>query len=209
MIAWAYNCVAEFICPLHRCSTDRRGRFYVCDHASSVIAMPVYDTPRQLFHTQTDADGGQIPVGRKGVGDSFGELALIYNAPRSATVVAVGNCKVRVLSRGLFSHIVRSNTQSRKAVSMFWSLGKTALHAPRPALGPNVRVVHVCFSLCLCRSFREEQVLLHAEWLKKLELLAPLTNHERIRLVEAMQVVAVEKGQVGVFFPVCALDPQE
>jgi len=47
----------------------------------------------------------------KTIGNSFGELALMYNAPRNATVVANGDVLVRVLSRTAFNQIRRSNQQ--------------------------------------------------------------------------------------------------
>jgi len=40
-------------------------------------------------------------------GDAFGELALLYNAPRAATIVAKTNVQLWVLDRSTFSHIVK------------------------------------------------------------------------------------------------------
>ncbi|CAD8189697.1 unnamed protein product [Paramecium pentaurelia] len=40
-------------------------------------------------------------------GESFGELALLYNSPRAATIVAEENCVLFSLDRGTFNHIVK------------------------------------------------------------------------------------------------------
>lgn len=40
-------------------------------------------------------------------GESFGELALLYNAPRAATITADGECVLYVLDRQTFNHIVK------------------------------------------------------------------------------------------------------
>jgi len=43
-------------------------------------------------------------------GDTFGELALMYNAPRSATIKAKTACKLWGLDRQTFSFIVKDTT---------------------------------------------------------------------------------------------------
>ena len=40
-------------------------------------------------------------------GDVFGELALLYNAPRAATIIANEECQLWQLDRNTFSHIVK------------------------------------------------------------------------------------------------------
>lgn len=42
-------------------------------------------------------------------GDSFGELALLYNAPRQATIIAKENSKLLALDRETFNHIVKDS----------------------------------------------------------------------------------------------------
>lgn len=89
-------------------------------------------------------------VDQKKTGDSFGELALMYNAPRNATVVASSDSILRVLQQAVFSRLVREA--------------------------------------------REKQLKLFSEWLKEVELLQPLSNFERMSLVEAIELVDVEAG---------------
>jgi cAMP-dependent protein kinase regulator len=42
-------------------------------------------------------------------GEAFGELALLYNAPRAATITADGDVLLYVLDRGTFNHIVKGS----------------------------------------------------------------------------------------------------
>lgn len=40
-------------------------------------------------------------------GEAFGELALLYNAPRAASITANESCVLYALDRGTFNHIVK------------------------------------------------------------------------------------------------------
>ncbi len=59
---------------------------------------------------------GKVPVRTLQVGDSFGELALMYNAPRSATVRAGGGGPVKVwaLDRSTFRSTILASGQARR-----------------------------------------------------------------------------------------------
>lgn len=48
-------------------------------------------------------------------GDAFGELALLYNAPRAATIKAKTNCALWQLDRDTFNHIVKDASQQKRA----------------------------------------------------------------------------------------------
>eukprot|EP00286_Rhodomonas_abbreviata_P022130 CAMPEP_0181317310 /NCGR_PEP_ID=MMETSP1101-20121128/16400_1 /TAXON_ID=46948 /ORGANISM="Rhodomonas abbreviata, Strain Caron Lab Isolate" /LENGTH=317 /DNA_ID=CAMNT_0023424695 /DNA_START=106 /DNA_END=1056 /DNA_ORIENTATION=- len=51
-------------------------------------------------------DPGHKHIARYGVGDYFGELALITDAPRAANVVAMGPCTVVVVDRAAFIRLL-------------------------------------------------------------------------------------------------------
>lgn len=61
-----------------------------------------------------------------GPGDAFGELALLYNAPRAATIIAKNDVICFALDRECFNHIVKdAATRKREAYEAF--LGKVEL----------------------------------------------------------------------------------
>lgn len=74
-------------------------------------------------------DGQQEKVDHKSTGDSFGELALMYEAPRNATVQAVCDSKVRVLERVWFNRIAKALGMARLEQYAHW-LNKIELLAP-------------------------------------------------------------------------------
>jgi len=49
-----------------------------------------------------------------GPGDAFGELALLYNAPRAATIIAKEDCLLWSLDRATFNHIVKDASMKKR-----------------------------------------------------------------------------------------------
>lgn len=47
-------------------------------------------------------------------GDAFGELALLYNAPRAATIIAKEACHLWVLDRNTFNYIVKDAAAKKR-----------------------------------------------------------------------------------------------
>lgn len=47
-------------------------------------------------------------------GDAFGELALLYNAPRAATIRSKTDVTLWVLDRGTFKHIVKDAAKKNR-----------------------------------------------------------------------------------------------
>lgn len=54
------------------------------------------------------------PVGKAEAGASFGELALMYNAPRAATVTALEDCVLWALDRVTFRKIILEKTATKR-----------------------------------------------------------------------------------------------
>jgi len=47
-------------------------------------------------------------------GEAFGELALLYNAPRAATIIANEECQLWRLDRETFNHIVKEAANKKR-----------------------------------------------------------------------------------------------
>jgi CRP/FNR family transcriptional regulator/CRP/FNR family cyclic AMP-dependent transcriptional regulator len=61
-------------------------------------------------------EGREVVVGSLGEGDHFGEMALVDDEPRSATVVAQERSDLAVLSRDVFFELLRSNFTLTRAL---------------------------------------------------------------------------------------------
>lgn len=49
-------------------------------------------------------------------GESFGELALLYNAPRAATIISKTNSLLWALDRETFNHIVKDAAMKKREI---------------------------------------------------------------------------------------------
>ena len=59
-------------------------------------------------------DGGEVLLKKYEPGDAFGELALLYNAPRAASIVGDEGCVLWGLDRGTFNHIVKDASRLKR-----------------------------------------------------------------------------------------------
>merc|ERR1719454_1164701 len=59
-------------------------------------------------------DGSEVPVKTCEAGDVFGELALLYNCPRAASVECKENGTLWQLDRDTFNHIVKEAAQKKR-----------------------------------------------------------------------------------------------
>uniref|UniRef100_A0A7S3ZEV3 cGMP-dependent protein kinase n=1 Tax=Lotharella globosa TaxID=91324 RepID=A0A7S3ZEV3_9EUKA len=113
----------------------------------------LYVVETGLFEVRVKADDNkERVVAQRGAGTLFGELALMYNAPRAATVVALTDAVTWVVDRFTFRRVLK-----------------------------NVS---------------EKQLQRYRDFLKKVSLLAPLTEVEREKIAEALEEVSVPNGTV-------------
>jgi len=66
--------------------------------------------------TVLSPEGREVVLGTLAEGDHFGEMALLDDAPRSATVVAQERSELAILSREVFLDLLRSNFSLTKAL---------------------------------------------------------------------------------------------
>ena len=65
-------------------------------------------------------DPAKVFTYEEGSGAAFGELALLYNAPRAATVKAKGNVKLWSLDQKTFKYTMQQNTTATRENNVKW-----------------------------------------------------------------------------------------
>ena len=63
-----------------------------------------------------DKDGSRLVVGNVDVGDIVGEVGVLSNVPRTATVTAVDNASVLLLSREVFTDLIKTDSSVNEKV---------------------------------------------------------------------------------------------
>lgn len=99
-------------------------RLYLIEEGEAEVFKTTFDEKTQKDVTQ------KVNVMKKG--DTVGELALMYNAPRAATVIAATDLKLWSLDRETFGHIVR-DAAAKKREMYEESLKEVRQHAQRRA----------------------------------------------------------------------------
>ncbi|OEH74288.1 cyclic nucleotide-binding domain-containing protein [Cyclospora cayetanensis] len=120
-------------------------------------------------------DGGrETMVKVVGPGDVFGELALLYNAPRAATVKSAEDCKLWRLDRDTFNAIVKdAATKKREMYDAF--LSKVFVDLIKSA------AVHV------------QNLLVQFKF--EVRLLESMSTYDRIKLADALRTEEYQGGE--------------
>lgn len=67
-----------------------------------------------------DEEGHTVELAKLGLGELFGEMALVFDEPRTATVKAIEDCNLIILTRDAFKKkIERSDPTIKALVGMF------------------------------------------------------------------------------------------
>ena len=63
---------------------------------------------------KNNEDGSELPLKEYQPGEAFGELALLYNAPRAASIRAKTEAQLWSLDRRTFNHVVKDSAQRKR-----------------------------------------------------------------------------------------------
>jgi len=116
--------------------------------------------------------GQNVRVNMKERGDCFGEISLMYDSPRSATVAATTDAVVWVLDRAVF---------------------RQAANLPYPGKF-HILIYDGFLFRYFVREIQETQVSQVELFLNSVPILAPLSRDERLRLVDAFEEVTYAAG---------------
>eukprot|EP00929_Paragymnodinium_shiwhaense_P066911 TRINITY_DN33623_c0_g1_i2.p1 TRINITY_DN33623_c0_g1~~TRINITY_DN33623_c0_g1_i2.p1 ORF type:complete len:422 (-),score=110.38 TRINITY_DN33623_c0_g1_i2:192-1457(-) len=118
-----WNVKAEFVPPVYEKSEVQKGRIESCLEPSFLFSSlePEGDEGDCMYLLEEGevdcfkkVDGCDVLVKTCRAGDVFGELALLYNCPRAASVVAKMDCLLWELDRETFSRIVKDAAASKR-----------------------------------------------------------------------------------------------
>ena len=105
--------------PLGPVALERLGRGLIAQKVPEGTVVIREGDPGDRFYVIADGavavtKEGQ-PVATLGAGESFGEIALLMDVPRTATVTATTPCDLRALERGLFLSALTGSPTSQRA----------------------------------------------------------------------------------------------
>ncbi len=66
--------------------------------------------------TKNQEDGRDVELARLGAGQIFGEMALVFDAPRTASVQAAEDCNLVIITRESFRHKLKKSDPTVKAI---------------------------------------------------------------------------------------------
>ncbi len=96
-------------------SVDISGGNYLMRQGEAADCLYILAHGRMLVTVKNPA-GEEVKIGEIGVGDIVGEMALLTDLPRSATVRAVRDCSLVKIDRPLFQAIIKEHTQTAMGV---------------------------------------------------------------------------------------------
>ncbi len=85
---------------------------------------------------------GGVPVDRLGRGEGFGELALLHDAPRNATCVAVESCRLYTLDKATFLAAVTGHPRSRAEAARL-TAARAGATSPAGSMSPEMEAPRV------------------------------------------------------------------
>ncbi|WZN58634.1 cAMP-dependent protein kinase [Chloropicon roscoffensis] len=106
------------------------GEILIREGEEGVAASELYVVKSGDFEVLQKYEDVNVRVNRKEAGDIFGEVALLYSVPRNATVVALSDSVVWVLSREIFNYYVRQVVNRAIELDIFLN----SVHVIQPLL---------------------------------------------------------------------------
>ncbi|QDZ24436.1 cAMP-dependent protein kinase [Chloropicon primus] len=94
------------------------GDILIREGEEGVAASELYVVKSGEFEVLQKYEDLNVRVNRKEAGDIFGEVALLYSVPRNATVVALSDSSVWVLTREFFNYYVRQESGNVRDIQL-------------------------------------------------------------------------------------------
>ena len=100
------------------------GEILIQEGDTGLAANELYVVKQGEFEVLQRRKGVNLRVNMKHRGDTFGELSLMYNCPRSATVAATQDAVVWVLDKDMFrQHVQQRDEDASSQIELFMNQG--------------------------------------------------------------------------------------
>ncbi|BEJ14261.1 hypothetical protein CspHIS471_0400280 [Cutaneotrichosporon sp. HIS471] len=175
---------------------DAGDYFYIVEDGELEVFVKKDGQPIDFAAGDSEALGKRVVVYHEGA--SFGELALMHNAPRAATIVSTTPCTLWALDRVSFRTILLDHTSRRRREYEAFLAAVPILASLKP--GERAKIADVLES----RSFEAGQdIIRHGEMGDEFFLIESGTA-EAIKLIDGLETV-VKKMSKGDYFGELAL----
>eukprot|EP00798_Chlamydomonas_sp_ICE-L_P009757 gene9757-7632_t len=158
----------------------KAGDIMIQQGGTGLSASQLYVVKSGKFEVLERRKGVMFKVNSKEAGECFGEIALMYNCPRNATVAATTDASVWILDRDVFRMCVKHAVEEcTSEVELFIN--------SVPLLGTPQDVCETRCGRTMCVRHAVEECTSEVElFINSVPLLAKLPKEQKIKLVDAL-----------------------